>query len=145
MSKKNTFRINKNNLPKIIFWIYICTLLLITVFRPWNGPWHFLKGNINCALFTEYRHIRSFFLFIYLFFGNIVWFIPQGFYLTFFKKTPLYKGVLSGFLLSLCIEIAQFILGTGVSEIDDLILNTFGTFVGCLIAMLVIKLMSRRR
>ncbi len=35
-----------------------------------------------------------------------------------------------GFLLSLGIETMQFILGSGVSELDDLILNTLGAVLG---------------
>jgi glycopeptide antibiotics resistance protein len=38
--------------------------------------------------------------------------------------------VFYGFLLSAMIETLQFILGTGVSELDDLILNTFGVWIG---------------
>ena len=39
-------------------------------------------------------------------------------------------AALFGFLLSLGIETMQFILGSGVSELDDLILNTLGAVLG---------------
>ena len=39
-------------------------------------------------------------------------------------------AALLGFLLSLGIETMQFILGSGVSELDDLILNTLGAVLG---------------
>ena len=35
-----------------------------------------------------------------------------------------------GLLLSLLIECAQFVLGCGISEIDDLLLNTLGAMAG---------------
>jgi glycopeptide antibiotics resistance protein len=35
-----------------------------------------------------------------------------------------------GFVLSFIIEFLQFAFGVGVSEVDDLILNTLGTYIG---------------
>lgn len=35
-----------------------------------------------------------------------------------------------GLLFSLFIETMQYILGTGISELDDLILNTLGAVIG---------------
>ncbi len=42
----------------------------------------------------------------------------------------LLRAALFGFLLSLGIETMQYILGSGVSELDDLILNTAGAVLG---------------
>ena len=49
-----------------------------------------------------------------------------------------------GFLLSLSIETAQFVLGSGVSELDDLILNTLGALLGHLGTALFLHLFHRR-
>ena len=38
--------------------------------------------------------------------------------------------ILYGFFLSLLIETMQFVFGTGVSELDDVILNTLGVYLG---------------
>jgi len=91
-----------------------------------------MGGTLNLTLFEGYGDIIRAGIprFIYLFFGNIVWFVPFGFYLSFVKKSSVLKAILFGFLLSLFIETTQYILGTGISEIDDLILNTFGSLVG---------------
>ena len=45
----------------------------------------------------------------------------------------LFRTILCGFGLSLLIELLQFVFGTGVSEVDDLILNTLGTLIGFVI------------
>lgn len=130
LMKKNTAK-----LLSFLFIIYIAVVLRITVFRS-NFSLNnlFLNGNVNLTLFTDYmRFIRSknWFLFIYLFVGNIVWFIPFGMYLQYTKK---FKNILlvtlCGLLFSLCIETMQYAFGTGVTELDDLILNTFGAFLG---------------
>ena len=46
------------------------------------------------------------------------------------QRLPLLRAALWGFLLSLGIESMQYILGSGVSELDDLILNTAGAVLG---------------
>lgn len=69
---------------------------------------------------------------------NILLFVPFGFFLTlktssFQKKLNLFV-ILTGFLFSLFIETVQFAIPMGrSSDIDDVILNTIGTFLGFMI------------
>ena len=117
----------------VVFIVYLAALLRITVFR--NGfdlTNAFHGGNINfipildlAKTFLEDKRV-----FIYLFFGNIIWFVPFGFLLKRLTRMTAVKIVFFGFLLSLFIETMQFIFGTGVSEIDDLLLNTLGAVCG---------------
>ncbi len=76
--------------------------------------------------------------FTYLFVGNIVWFVPFGMYLQYMgiSKT-LVRTVLYGFLFSLLIETLQYVFGTGFSELDDLVLNTLGAWIGGVIVTVV--------
>lgn len=62
--------------------------------------------------------------------GNILWFIPLGMYV--YRKYPTHKHypLIIGFLTSFFIEVSQFILVSGVSDIDDLLLNTLGCVIG---------------
>ena len=122
-------------ISKIIFALYMAVLLCITVIRPWNGSYHLFAGSLNTTVLVDYIDIfkNSIPVFIYLFGGNIIWFVPFGIYLTFFKRMPIGMTVLYGFLLSLFIEVMQFVLGAGISEINDLILNTAGAATGALI------------
>lgn len=117
-----------------VFLLYIITVLRITVFRSGFSFDHLLTGSINTALFTEYGPMLRqgrWLLFVYLFFGNIVWFVPLGMYLQYTQKTKrLLTAALYGFLFSLLIESLQYLFGTGTSEVDDLVLNTFGAWSG---------------
>lgn len=61
--------------------------------------------------------------------GNIILFIPLGFFLPLLMKIKFCKTVLCGFLFSLVIELIQLPMNR-VSDIDDLILNTVGTILG---------------
>lgn len=118
-----------------LFFIYLLILLRITVFRPSLTLANFMKnGTINLTLFQDYIPLIQqgrWFRFIYLFVGNIVWFVPLGGILMLSGKAKkLRRAVLYGLALSLAIEIMQYLFGTGISELDDLVLNTFGTWIG---------------
>jgi glycopeptide antibiotics resistance protein len=62
---------------------------------------------------------------------NVLLFIPLGFFLPLLYERfgRLRKVAVIGFLVSLSVEIAQM-FGTGTSDINDLITNTFGTCLG---------------
>lgn len=122
----------------ILFFLYILILLKITVFRSGISlQTMFINGTLNLLPFTEYialLKLHQWWLFTYLFIGNIIWFVPFGCLFPFIrKKSSFGQTILCGFLLSLLIETAQYILGTGISELDDLILNVFGACIGYVI------------
>jgi glycopeptide antibiotics resistance protein len=77
--------------------------------------------------------------------GNIVMFIPLGFLLpVLFRKLRIVGLVtLIGFVISLFIESSQFLFTHRVANIDDLILNTLGAFLGSLIAIGILKARKR--
>ena len=126
---------------RIVFIAYVVILLTITAIRPWIADYHFMGGRLNTSLFTLYKFVidDGALRFVYLFFGNILWFVPFGYYCVAYAKKSIGLTVLMGLGLSLLIETLQFVLGTGISEIDDLILNTFGCLVGTLIARVTHK------
>lgn len=148
MEKSRMVDSKKKRLIQILFVIYIICVLRITVFRSGMGFHNLFEGTINASLFQSYiplfregNRLRI----IYLFGGNIVWFIPFGMYLQWLGKWNLKIVVAIGFLFSLLIETMQYILGTGISELDDLVLNTFGTAAGAGITICFNKFFSRRK
>ena len=65
--------------------------------------------------------------------ANIAVFIPIGaavFLLS--KRFPFLSALAFGIGLSVCIELLQLVLRNGTCEIDDLISNFLGTFLGCM-------------
>ena len=64
--------------------------------------------------------------------GNCVWFIPIGIFvpLIFKNQNKLWRVMTIGALVSVSIEVLQYILCTGVTDIDDIIFNTLGTIMG---------------
>ncbi|MEO6315519.1 MAG: VanZ family protein [Chitinophagaceae bacterium] len=74
-------------------------------------------------------------------FGNIILFIPLPFFLLlFFGTRRAGKLILVGLAISLSVEISQFVLGIGVADIDDVILNTLGTCIGAVFVRLLLHL-----
>ena len=67
--------------------------------------------------------------------GNILLFIPLGFLLPLLVKRfrNVFVIVLTGFLLSLFYECTQLLTGIGIFDVDDMILNTFGTLIGVVV------------
>lgn len=76
--------------------------------------------------------------------GNIVSFIPLGFFVPLLShRPPMLKQVLIfAFLLSLGLEVMQVLLRAGVFDIDDIILNVLGAVVGYGVFMLVAQLLT---
>lgn len=122
----------KRRFVDLLFLVYLLVLLRITVFRTgWLTNERF-DGTIVLlpfpSVFSELFH-GNLINFAYLFVGNLIWFVPLGAYLR-RRGVRFFFAALCGFLLSLCIETGQFILSTGFSETEDLILNTAGTMLG---------------
>ena len=113
-----------------LFALYIAVVLKLTVFRSVT-----LSGRtVNFLLFSDLASVlkeKGLSPFLRLFLGNIGWFMPLGFLLPAInKKYSFLSTVITGLFFSLFIETLQFVFKKGVFEIDDLILNTFGTALG---------------
>lgn len=76
---------------------------------------------------------------------NIILFIPFGFLIPLIwkKMRSLYRTIFAGFSFSLLIEISQ-LLNNRRTDIDDLIMNTFGAVVGFVIYKIFKKLIPTR-
>ncbi|MCO6527629.1 MAG: VanZ family protein [Lactobacillus sp.] len=132
-----------------LFAFYIILLLMLTTFRKTYFPWE-IKFNlrrplsdINLIFLREtwkLIYAKSHIDFIYNFLGNIFCFIPFGFLapIIFRKKQTFRQIFLLGITLSIAIESLQFLLGTGVSDIDDIFFNSCGAAIGYLIYWLFI-------
>ena len=129
---------SRDKLLWAVFVLYILILLRITVFRSDFGTHPlFRDGQILWVPFVSLIRIlkNSLSYFIYLFVGNLIWFVPFSFLFPVLVKRGK-QVILYGLLLSLLIEICQFIFGTGVTEVEDLILNTAGTAIGYVVYIL---------
>ncbi|MBR0038416.1 MAG: VanZ family protein [Lachnospiraceae bacterium] len=70
--------------------------------------------------------------------GNTLLFVPIGICIPLLWNISYGKVMLIGFLYTLFIELTQMFMPR-VSDVDDLILNSFGVFIGILIHKCLIK------
>lgn len=129
VSKKRKLNF-KRVVVNVLFALSVIGILLVTVYPNGLG----MRRSVNIVPFVGIYNImfhsvdltvpiRNLGL-------NILLFIPIGFFLS-FKKSSFKFVLLTGFLFSLFIEMVQFSIPMGRSaDIDDVILNTIGTFLG---------------
>lgn len=118
-----------------LFLTSLLSIVYLTMFPNMYLGTGIAKGGHN---FTPFLMIKEIFLDGSIFttlvnnIGNIIMFIPLGvFYPLAFPKRNAFRTVLlTGAGLSCSIEIIQWFMENRWSDIDDLILNTFGTIFG---------------
>ena len=81
--------------------------------------------------------------FIFNIIGNIGVFIPVGIIFAYLLDSDIKKTILHGSLISVFIEIVQIPLQR-TTDIDDVILNTTGTVIGCFIFLLLSHILKKR-
>ncbi len=144
---KKAFIFFKDILFYIILIFYIFILAEILLFK-YVSPLDIFSDN---RMFTRSLNLIPLTLTLEYFFGsfslkvalmnvagNIAIFIPMGIYLNLFKKNKsMIQSVGIVLLISLCVEITQYVFQIGGSDIDDIILNTLGGFIGILIFRII--------
>ncbi len=130
-----------------IFILYFLVLIFVLIFKfpsPifWKLIEHWKSGK---EIYIEPPHLVPFEIITYYvksahsfsdwFFKNlmcnIVMFMPCGFLVPLFvRRNKWWYVLLFGSLLSLVIELTQWAIGIGIFDIDDVILNSFGTMIG---------------
>lgn len=134
----------KNALRKLAWMLFIIYLLMMAYFLFFSE--YLNRGGMgtvyryNLTLFQEVK--RSFWCFRagdYRYFllnliMNVVAFVPFGFFLPLLsskrKKRKLIYVVLSVLQFTCVIEILQLVLKVGIFDVDDILLNTVGGFIG---------------
>ena len=74
--------------------------------------------------------------------ANILIFIPLGILAGSLWK---WKGILTGLVVSVAVELLQLVSQRGLCEFDDILHNTLGTFIGVFIYILVETAVKKER
>ncbi len=129
-SKKSTFHEEFLNLLFIIYILLLFELLTGTENNSGSG--------INLVPFSEIlRYQVGSKMFIYNVLGNILLFVPFGYFVTrYIKGKSLYQIFIISFITSLTVEILQVKLGRSF-DVDDILLNVIGGVVGYFIYKLL--------
>lgn len=137
-------------LGKFLFAVYIIFLMYFLIFSDWYGrsgvmeEYHYnLVFFQEIRRFWEYRELLGVWSVVNLL-GNVLIFVPLGFFEPMASYRRSFFGtVFDGFLISMLVEVFQFISKVGRFDVDDLLLNTLGVIFGYLIFLLCNRIRRR--
>lgn len=125
-------------LLKYVFIVYIMCLFYVVTFQDvaWSGN-NFIPFK---EIFRYSIGSRAFFKNVI---GNMIMFIPYGFFVSYFLKL---EKVSTAFLMtlitSITIEVTQLVIGR-VFDVDDILLNIIGGLIGFGIFSIIYKIKSK--
>ena len=149
LTKKEAKRVR--TLGKILFILYIIFLVYFLFLSDWYGREGVMdEYHYNLVLFKEikrfikYRHQLGTFAVFSNLFGNILIFMPVGYFSAMAgKRRSFFKTLFWSFCLTFCVELMQLITKVGCFDVDDILLNTIGGVLGYIV-FVVCNLLRRR-
>lgn len=150
MSRKKEKRFRA--LGKVLFVVYIIFLIYFLCFSEWYGRIGITEEyRYNLELFKEikrfinYREELGMFAVFTNLFGNILIFVPYGFFVAMASKyRGFWKTFLYSFGLCLGVEIFQLVTRVGSFDVDDILLNTLGGMIGYIV-FAILGIITRRK
>lgn len=130
----------------VLLWLWLVGMVCVTLLGS-RGIWG--SGEVNLQLFLAWEEAwyagdRTAWLYIVL---NLALFLPLGVLLplleTRFQKVTWVLGTAA--VLSLAVEMLQFVLRRGSADIDDWFLNVLGAFLGWCLLRFVLGLKKREK
>jgi glycopeptide antibiotics resistance protein len=113
----------------VLYFIFLGYITLFTYNYYVYGP------SVNLVIFDSIKLMLDsgdYWLFFKNVIGNVLLFLPLGFLLPLINKKmkKFFVMFVTGFYLSIFIELLQFAFAKRIFDIDDILLNTIGTIVG---------------
>lgn len=135
----------QHNLTMTLFIVYFCILIWLLLFKmSFSFDALYRSRSINIIPFLGSVIVNGK-IYINEIINNVIVFIPIGIYTCMLKPNwPITKKVSVAFFISLAIEILQFILAIGATDITDLIGNIIGGVIGIGIFYLIIKVFKNK-
>lgn len=132
--KKKIFRA----VGKVLFLLYVVFLIYFLFLAEWYGRTGISEEyRYNLELFREikrfiiYREQLGVFAVFANLAGNILIFVPYGFFISVAsRERGFFKTLFFSMGLSLCVEIIQLFTRVGSFDVDDILLNTIGGVLG---------------
>lgn len=137
-------------LGRLLFIAYMIFLIYFLLFSDWYGRSGMTEYHYNLVLFQEirrfweYRDTVGMFASMSNLLGNVLIFVPFGFFFPMgSKRKSFFRTVRLSFGISLMIEVFQLVSKVGCFDVDDLLLNTLGGIAGYICYMICTRI-SRR-
>lgn len=131
-----------------LFVTYLAALLKITAIRQAGlADFSLFHGSDSLMLIplqTTWKELKKgLWPFLYHAVGNTVWFVPLGAFLRALRNKSWQDSLRVGLCLSLLIELTQWLLQSGISDVDDLLFNSLGSLLGWLLWPCALALWSK--
>lgn len=114
---------------KLLLILYSAVVVYLTLLNRKAGSRRF-----NLTPFWSYRHFIKNIYFRRLILNNILLFVPFGFIIS--RLNPKWSTIRILVLISVWIEMCQYMSGRGLFELDDIISNSLGGLIGLTAGML---------
>ena len=129
---------------KVLFLLYVVFLIYFLFLAEWYGRTGISEEyRYNLELFREikrfiiYREQLGAFAVFANLAGNILIFVPYGFFISVAsRERGFFKTLFFSMGLSLCVEIIQLFTRVGSLDVDDILLNTIGGVLGYIIFLI---------
>lgn len=129
---------------KVLFILYVGFLIYFLFVAEWYGRTEISEEyRYNLELFKEikrfitYREQLGTFVVAANLLGNILIFVPYGFFVSVASRTRgFFKTFFFSMFLSLAVETVQLIARVGSFDVDDILLNTIGGVLGYILFVL---------
>lgn len=148
---RNTKKLRR--LGKVLFVLYIGFLIYFLIFSDWYGRTGIMDGyHYNLEPLKEirrfwcYREQLGFFAMFTNLFGNVLIFVPFGFFMPMASRyRSFFMTFFYSFALSFGVEVFQLYSRVGSFDIDDIILNTLGGVIGYIVFVICNAIRRRSR
>ena len=126
---------------RIAFLLYVAAMGWLLFGQRWGTEFYRsvnLEPLVTIKLYWNLLHGSNAYLVRHAFInlvGNVVMFVPLGFFQPYLNAglRKWYKTLLTTAVLILLVEVVQYVTGLGSCDIDDLILNLAGAWLGYII------------
>ncbi len=126
---------------KVLFLLYVGFLIYFLCLAEWYGRTEISEEyRYNLELFKEIRRFLTYrdqlgtFAVVANLCGNILIFVPYGFFISMAGHSRgFFRTLIYSMGLSLCVEIIQLFTRVGSFDVDDILLNTVGGVLGYII------------
>ena len=138
-------------IARVAFVVYLMVLTYFLFFSERYGRAVDQIYRYNLVPFREirryiqYRHLFGWEYFVVNIYGNILAFVPFGFFLPIVSKSnrSFWTVTLYGFEFTLGIELVQLSFQVGTFDVDDIIMNTLGAILGYILFALFKKKLKK--
>lgn len=137
----------------LLFIIYLILLIYFLFFAEAFGRAD--SGTLHSYNLEPFKEIRRFYIyrdklgysaFVINVFGNILAFVPFGFFRPLIgrRRHSFTRTVFQGFVITFFIEVLQLISNVGSFDVDDIFLNTLGCIMGYILFLVFYMIYDRR-